>query len=189
MICKLKGEARRGVEGEKMNGSERTDQLFLTAVRYDRKSFAELAWTSFMITLGQWFSKIVFGVWWRCAGRILKTLLTVLQLVRCLFLHILSPPFQSTGCNRIRYTTLKIYCDQIDSNITTQFVTEHLLTLQDFFTNVQYGCHWLCGRHPDYILIRPTVCPRKWRLSELRRKLEYRMDVCRITSGSHTEHL
>jgi hypothetical protein len=29
------------------------------------------------------------------------------------------------------YTTLKI-CDQTNSNITTQFLTEHLLTLQDF---------------------------------------------------------
>jgi hypothetical protein len=38
----------------------------------------------------------------------------------------------NTGCNRIRYTTLKI-CDQMNSsNITTQFPTEHLLTLQDF---------------------------------------------------------
>jgi hypothetical protein len=37
-----------------------------------------------------------------------------------------------TGCNRIRYTTLKIYCDQTNSNITTQFLTEHLLTLQFF---------------------------------------------------------
>jgi hypothetical protein len=27
---------------------------------------------------------------------------------------------------------LKIYCDQKNSNITTQFLTEHLLTLQDF---------------------------------------------------------
>jgi hypothetical protein len=46
-------------------------------------------------------------------------------------------------CNRIRYTTLNIYCDQTNSNITTQFLTEKLLTL--FFTSVQYGCHWLCG--------------------------------------------
>jgi hypothetical protein len=38
----------------------------------------------------------------------------------------------NTGCNRIRYTTLKIYCDQTNSNITTQFLTEHLLTLQNF---------------------------------------------------------
>jgi hypothetical protein len=37
-----------------------------------------------------------------------------------------------TECNRIRYITLKIYCDQTNSNITTQFLTEHLLTLQDF---------------------------------------------------------
>jgi hypothetical protein len=36
-----------------------------------------------------------------------------------------------TGCNRIRYTTLKI-CDQMISNIITQFLTEHLLTLQYF---------------------------------------------------------
>jgi hypothetical protein len=35
-----------------------------------------------------------------------------------------------TECNRIRYITLKIYCDQTNRNITTQFVTEHLLTLQ-----------------------------------------------------------
>jgi hypothetical protein len=27
---------------------------------------------------------------------------------------------------------MKIYCDQMNSNIRTQFVTEHLLTLQDF---------------------------------------------------------
>jgi hypothetical protein len=39
---------------------------------------------------------------------------------------------QNTECNRIRYTTLKMYCDQTNSNITTQFLTEHLLTLQTF---------------------------------------------------------
>jgi hypothetical protein len=38
--------------------------------------------------------------------------------------------YKCTGCDRIRYTTLKIYCDQTNSNITTQFLTEHLLTLQ-----------------------------------------------------------
>jgi hypothetical protein len=32
----------------------------------------------------------------------------------------------------MRYTTLKIYCDQMNSNITIQFLTEHLLILQDF---------------------------------------------------------
>jgi hypothetical protein len=37
-----------------------------------------------------------------------------------------------TGCDRIRYTNLEIYCDQMNSNITTQFLTEHL-TLQDFY--------------------------------------------------------
>jgi hypothetical protein len=36
----------------------------------------------------------------------------------------------STECNRIRYTTLKIYCDQMNGNITTQFLTEYLLALQ-----------------------------------------------------------
>jgi hypothetical protein len=36
----------------------------------------------------------------------------------------------STVYNRIRYTNLKIYCDQTNSNITTQFLTEHLLTLK-----------------------------------------------------------
>jgi hypothetical protein len=37
----------------------------------------------------------------------------------------------NTECNRVRCTTLKIYSDQTNSNITTQFLTEHL-TLQDF---------------------------------------------------------
>jgi hypothetical protein len=37
-----------------------------------------------------------------------------------------------TECNGVRYTTLKIYCDQMNNNITTQFLTKHLLTLQDF---------------------------------------------------------
>jgi hypothetical protein len=40
--------------------------------------------------------------------------------------------FTYTECNRIRYTTFKIYCDQTNSNITTQFLTEHLLILQYF---------------------------------------------------------
>jgi hypothetical protein len=37
-----------------------------------------------------------------------------------------------TECNRIKYTNLKIYCDQTNSNITTQFLTEYLLTLRIF---------------------------------------------------------
>jgi hypothetical protein len=32
----------------------------------------------------------------------------------------------------MRYTTLKIYCDQTNSNITTQFLAERLLTFQMF---------------------------------------------------------
>jgi hypothetical protein len=45
-----------------------------------------------------------------------------------------------TECSRIRYTTFKFYCDQTNNNITTQFLTEHLLTLQNFF----YKCSvWL----------------------------------------------
>jgi hypothetical protein len=38
----------------------------------------------------------------------------------------------NTGCNRIRYTNWKIYCDQMNSNITTQFHTQDMLTLRDF---------------------------------------------------------
>jgi hypothetical protein len=72
-----------------------------------------------------------------------------------------------TGCNRIRYTNLKIYCDQTNRNITTQFITEHMLTLQVIFTSVQYCCVWLCGRHSNDILIHPTVYPRKWHVPEL----------------------
>jgi hypothetical protein len=41
--------------------------------------------------------------------------------------------WQYTGCNRIRHTNLKIHCDQTNSNITTQFLTEHFLTLQVFW--------------------------------------------------------
>jgi hypothetical protein len=48
-----------------------------------------------------------------------------------------------TECKRIRYTTLKIYCDQTNRKITTQFSTEHLLTLQIFlqvFSMAATGC-------------------------------------------------
>jgi hypothetical protein len=38
----------------------------------------------------------------------------------------------NTECNRMRYTILKIYCDQMNSNNTKQFHTEHTLTFQDF---------------------------------------------------------
>jgi hypothetical protein len=42
----------------------------------------------------------------------------------------------NTGCNRIRYATLKICCDQTNSNMTTQFLTEHFLSLKVFFLQV-----------------------------------------------------
>jgi hypothetical protein len=35
-----------------------------------------------------------------------------------------------TGCNKVRYTNLKIYFDQTNSDTTTQFVSEHLSTPQ-----------------------------------------------------------
>jgi hypothetical protein len=54
---------------------------------------------------------------------------TVLHYVMYYIIYII---LYYTGCNRIRYTTSKIYCDQTNSNITTQFLTEHLLTLQNF---------------------------------------------------------
>jgi hypothetical protein len=41
--------------------------------------------------------------------------------------------FLYIGCNRTWYTTLKIYCDQTNSNITKQFLTERFLTLQVFY--------------------------------------------------------
>jgi hypothetical protein len=96
--------------------------------------------------------------------------------------------YPSTGCNRIRYTTLKMYCNRTNSNITTQFLTEHL-TLENFFTSVQYGCHWLCGRHPYDILINSMALIGVTFVDKLSDELEYRLDVCRITSGSHIEHL
>jgi hypothetical protein len=101
----------------------------------------------------------------------------------------LSVPPHPTGCNRIRHTTLKIYFDQTNSNITTQFLTEHLLTLQIFFTSVQYGCHWLCGRHPYDFLINAVALIGVTFLDKLWDELEYRLDVCHITSGSHIENL
>jgi hypothetical protein len=55
--------------------------------------------------------------------------------VWCFSLFSSVPPlicWVSTGCNKIKYTTLKLYCDQINSNITKHFLTEHLLTLQHF---------------------------------------------------------
>jgi hypothetical protein len=39
-----------------------------------------------------------------------------------------------TGCYRIRYPSLKIYCDETNRNIGTLFTTEHMLTLQVIFT-------------------------------------------------------
>jgi hypothetical protein len=56
---------------------------------------------------------------------------------------------------------MKIYCDETNRNIAKQFVTEHLLIHEVFFASVQYGCPWLCDRHPGDILIRPTICPRR----------------------------
>jgi hypothetical protein len=84
---------------------------------------------------------------------------------------------------------MKIYCDQMNSNITTQFLTEHLLTLQFFFANVHYGCNWLCGRHPYNILINTVALIGATFLDKLWNELEYCLDVCRITSGSLIEHL
>jgi hypothetical protein len=84
---------------------------------------------------------------------------------------------------------MKIYCDQTYSNITTYFLTGHLLTLQDFLASVQYGCHWLCGRHPDDILINAIALVGVTFLDKLRDELEYCLDVDRITSGSLIEHL
>jgi hypothetical protein len=55
---------------------------------------------------------------------VLTTALHCMQFMAAAYVHY-------TECNRIRYTTLKI-CDQTKSNITTQFLTEHLLTLQIF---------------------------------------------------------
>jgi hypothetical protein len=42
------------------------------------------------------------------------------------------PIIPYTGYNRIRYTTVKIYRDQKNTNITPQFFTEHFFTLQIF---------------------------------------------------------
>jgi hypothetical protein len=84
---------------------------------------------------------------------------------------------------------LKIYCDQTNSNITTRFLTEHPLTFQFFFTSVQYGCHWLYDRHPYDILINAIALIGVTFLDKLWDELDYRLDVCRITSGSHIEYL
>jgi hypothetical protein len=58
-----------------------------------------------------------------------------------------------------------------------------------FFTSVQYGYHWLCGRQPDDIRINAFALIGVTFLDKLWDELEYRLDVCRITIGSHIEHL
>jgi hypothetical protein len=60
-------------------------------------------------------------------------LLSIHNIMRVdVFLLFCNLGLHNTECNRIRYTNLKIYCDQNNSNITTQFLTEHLLTVQVF---------------------------------------------------------
>jgi hypothetical protein len=39
----------------------------------------------------------------------------------------------NTKCNGIRFTNLKMYCDETNSSTATQFVTEHLLNTSSFF--------------------------------------------------------
>jgi hypothetical protein len=62
----------------------------------------------------------------------------------------------NTGCNRIRHKNVKIYCDQTNSDIRTQFITERLLTIQVMrHLKPSTRCHhWLvrCSR------------PTKWRI-------------------------
>jgi hypothetical protein len=81
-----------------------------------------------------WISLTVFIV------NILNRIFLISCYVQCRFFMLAGqfeiwtwPYMHSTGCNRIRYTTLKIYCDQTNSNITTQFLTEHLFPLNFFY--------------------------------------------------------
>jgi hypothetical protein len=39
---------------------------------------------------------------------------------------------QNTECNKIKYLNLKMYCDGKSRNVGTQYVAQHLLTLQSF---------------------------------------------------------
>jgi hypothetical protein len=60
-----------------------------------------------------------------------------------------------TGCNKTRCTNLKIYCDKTNSDITTQFVTERLLTLQVL-------CHLKLSTQGHNYLVHCSR-PSKWR--------------------------
>jgi hypothetical protein len=81
----------------------------------------------------------------------------------------------NTGCNRIRCTALKIYCDQTNINITTQFLTEHFLTLQVSF----YKCSLLLSlvmrqtsrrySNSTYSLPKKVTCTRAMALTILSR--------------------
>jgi hypothetical protein len=80
----------------------------------------------------------------------------------------------NTECNRIRYTALKIYYDQTNSNITIQFLTEHFLILQVF-----YKCSillplvmWQTSRwysNSTHILPKKVTCSRAVTLTILSR--------------------
>jgi hypothetical protein len=64
--------------------------------------------------------------------------------------------FMNTVCNRIRYTNLKIYCEQTNNDITAQFVTECFSTVQVLrhLKQSTRGHHWLVRYRR----------PSKWRI-------------------------
>jgi hypothetical protein len=87
--------------------------------------------------------------------------LTTLQVMLLFIAFFLEHIKYYTRCNRTGYTNPKIYWDQVNSNITTEFLTFIIISalLQVFRTAAP--AYWLRCRHPDdvAILIRPTACP------------------------------
>lgn len=76
----------------------------------------------------------------------------------------------------------------MENNITTQFLTGHLLTHKVFFKSVQYGCHQ-CGRHWDTMLSNDFAVIDATFLGKVWDEFQYYLDVCPITNGSHFKHL
>lgn len=79
---------------------------------------------------------------------------------------------------------MTIYCDQMNSIITTHYLTEHLLTHTFFLVSAQYACHCSSSRHPDNTVINAKALIHITFLDKQWDNLEYHLDAWCISSGS-----